>query len=229
MKFTPGIAVGAMSGSVGGVTASRNRYGPYFRVRAKPVISTTPDAQQAKGIFTTQTTRWQTLTDAQRLAWEAYAETHLVNNSLGIPQALTGHQAFVGINSRIDRAGGTLLDDPPAATAPNGLESLVLSADIGIGTFDVTYTPTPLAADDQLWVLACVQNSAGKTYIENLLRLVQISSAAQASPLDIQAAVEAKFGTLIVGQKVSTKVGVYDGVTGLLSNFLRADAIVVST
>lgn len=229
MKFTPGIAIGAASGSVGGVTASRNRFGPYFRTRAKPVISTSADAQAAKGILAAQTTRWQTLTDAERAAWETYADTHLVTNSLGVPQALTGHQAFVGINARIDRAGGTLLDNPPAAAAPDGLQSLALTADIGTGNFEVAFTPTPLAADDALWVLATVVNSAGINYVENLLRLVQISSAAQTSPLDIEAAVAAKFGTLQVGQKCVVKCAVYDTVTGLLSNFLRAEDIIVST
>lgn len=229
MKFTPGIAVGALSGSIGGSTASHNRFGPYFRTRVKPVVSTTPDAQEAKGIFTTQTQAWQGLTDAQRLSWEQYAQTHLVNNSLGVPQALTGHQAYVGINSRLDRANETLLTDPPVGTAPDGLLTLTLSADIGLGTFDVTYTPTPLAATERLWVLAAVQNSAGRTYVQNLLRLVVIAAAATASPLDIQTEVEAKFGTLQVGQKVTVLCGVFDNATGLLSNFLRDDAIVVST
>lgn len=229
MKFTPGIAVGAMSGSVGGITASRNRFGAYFRVRAKPVISTSTYAQEAKGILAAATTRWQTLTDAQRNAWETYADTHPVTNSLGIPQALTGHQAFVGINARIDRDNGTLLDDPPPAAAPDGLGTLALTADIGTGNFEIAFTPTPLAADDKLWVLAAVVNSPGINYVENLLRLVAISSAAQTSPFDIEAAVAARFGTLQVGQKCVVKVGVYDSATGLLSNFLRSDDIIVST
>jgi len=228
-KFTPGPAVAAVSGSVGGTTFSRNRYGQYMRFRAKPVVSTTPEAQEAKGILTTQTQNWQNLTDAERLAWKQYAETHLVTNSLGVAVTLTGHQAYVGINARIDKANGTLLTDPPAAAAPEGLQSLVLSADIGLGTFDITFTPTPLAATESVWVLATVQNSAGKNYVENLLKLITIGAAATASPLDIQTELAARFGTLQVGQKVTTKVAVFDNATGLLSNFLRDDAIIVST
>lgn len=228
-KFTPGPAVAAVSGSVGGTTFSRNRYGAYMRFRAKPVISTTPEAQEAKGVLTTQTQRWQNLTDPQRLAWKQYAETHLVTNSLGVAVTLTGHQSFVGINARLDKANATLIDIPPAAAAPEGLQTLILSTDIGLGTFDVAFTPTPLGASEQLWVLATIQNSAGKNYIENLLKLILIAPAASASPVDIETELAARFGTIQVGQKVSVKCAVFDNATGLLSNFLRDDSIVVTT
>lgn len=228
-KFTTGPAVAAVSGSVGGNTFSRNRYGQYIRFRAKPTVSTTPDAQNAKGILANLTTNWQTLTDAQRAAWANYANTHLVRDSLGIPQALTGHQTYVGINARIDRDGGTLLTDPPASAAPDGLTSLTLAADIGAGNVDLTFAPSPLAADDKLWIRAAVVNSPGINYVENLLRLIQISSAAATTPEDIETALAAKFGTLQVGQKVVVDVAVYDSVTGLISGSLRDSAIIVTT
>ncbi len=126
-------------------------------------------------------------------------------------------------------ADGTAITDPPAAAAPNGLLTLVLNTDIGTGTFDVAFTATPLAADDMLQVWATVQNSAGKNYVENLMRLIVNSTAAQASPLDIETELAAKFGTLQVGQKVTVKVAVFDSVTGLLSNFLRADSLIIDT
>ncbi len=229
MKFTPGIAVGAMSGSIGGSTASHNRFGPYFRTRAKPVVSTTPDAMEAKAILSAQTTRWQTLTDENRAAWKSYAETHPTTDKLGQQITLTPHMTFVGINARIDKDGGTLLDDPPAEAVPDGLQSLVLAADIGLGNVDVTYTASPLAANDKLWVQAVVQNSAGKLYIANLLRVILISPAAQASPLDIEAELAAKFGTLQVGQRVTVVCSVYDSVTGLLSTGLRSDTTIITT
>ena len=98
----------------------------------------------------------------------------------------------------------------------------------GTSLFDITYTATPLAAAVELWILAAVVNSAGITYVRNLLRFIGVSAAAQASPLDIQTLVEDKFGTLIVGQTLHVRVSTYDTATGLLSVGLE-DSVVITT
>ena len=229
MKFTSGPTIGAASGSIGGTTYSRNRYGQYTRVRAIPTRSTTIYAQAAKAILAAQSQAWAARTDAERAAWTAWAQTHPVTDSLGQSQVLTGHAAYVQINSRIDFASGTLLVLPPVADAPDALQSLAGTFDIGAGSFEVTWTPTPLAATVSLWTQAAVVSSSGVNYVRNLLKQIDVAAAATASGLDLQTELELRFGTLQVGQSVHFWCSTYDNATGLISSPLTVRGIVVST
>lgn len=93
----------------------------------------------------------------------------------------------------------------------------------------MAYTATPLAATDRLWMQAAVTDSPAVNYVTNLLRFIGVSAAAQASPLDVQAIVETRLGTLIVGQTLNVWVSVLRGTTGELSTPLRESVIVTST
>lgn len=229
MKFTPGPIAGALSGSLGATVASHNRGGTYFRVRAIPVISTTTFATNAKAHLGGASSDWGGLTDSQRLAWEAYAQETPVVDTLGAKRILTGHMNFVGLNSRIARDAGTPIVDPPLTQMPSAILTAVLELDIGTGDFDIEFTPTPLAADIKLWLRAAVVNSAGINYVQNLLKQVLISPAAQASPVDFETELEARFGTLIVGQKVVVFAHQYNSVTGQLSQPHRSEGLILDT
>jgi hypothetical protein len=74
-----------------------------------------------------------------------------------------------------------------------------------------------------------VVDSAGINYVQNLRKLVKVSSKNQATGLDTQADIEARFGTLSVGQKVTIDAAAFDSTTGLLSTPLRVVGTVVST
>lgn len=227
--MTPGPTVAALSGSVGGTVYSRNRGGAYIRNRAIPVDPNSDAQQNVRAILASQSQAFSDLTDAQRAAWENWASQNPVINALGNSILLSGHQAFVQLNSRLDLDDQTVLSAPPIINAPMALDTLVLSADIGTGTFDVTFTATPLAAGVELWLLAAVINSPGITYIRNRLRFIGTSAAAETSPFDIQTLVEAVFGTVIVGQTVHTRVATFDTATGLISVALHDRSVVIDT
>ena len=229
MKFTPGIAIGAASGSIGGTTFSRNRYGAYTRTRAIPVNPNTLAQQNARSRLSTYSANWQTLTASQQLAWKSWANQNPITNTLGAQQVLTGQAAYVGLNTRLAQATDTAIDVPPLTPAPTSLVSLSGTWDIGAGDFTLIFTATPLGADDRLWVQAAVVSSAGINYIKNLLRVVTITAKAQASLLDTQTAIEAVFGGLQVGQIVHVWASVFDSATGLLSVPLSTKGTVVTT
>ena len=138
-KFTPGPAVAAVSGSVGGTVFSRNRYGAYMRFRAIPVKSTTADALAAKSRMATYSAAWSALTAAQRLAWNAYAQTHPQPDALGFPQILTGHVLYVGLNTRLAHASQSAIDIPPLQNNPVGLVTLSATWDLGLGDFSLHF------------------------------------------------------------------------------------------
>ena len=228
-KFVAAAPVGTISGSIAAQTYSHNKGGPYIRNRGIPTISLTPEALAAKSRMSTEAATWGTLSAIDRAAWDSYALQRPVINALGNPRHLSGFQQFVGINARRAFNADARILVPPITTSPNGLLTLVLGADIGVGDVDLTYTATPLGATELLYFKAAVTNSPGITFVRNLLRLLPFSAAAQASPFSIQTVVEARLGTLIVGQTLHVEVSVYDNATGLISQPLRADTVVITT
>jgi hypothetical protein len=227
--ITPGGLVGQISGKAGTHVFSRNRGGAYMRNHVVPITSTTADALAAKARLSNLSTAWGALTAAQRLAWEAWAQTNPAVNRLGNQITLQGNAAFIQVNTRMLRAGLAQLSDPPLGVAPDALTTLSGTYDIGAGTFTIIYTPTPLGATERFWMRTYVASSEGVNFVENLLRVTTISPAAQGSGADDQADIEAKFGALSVGQVVHRVCHVFDGATGLLSAPLRTRGTVVST
>jgi len=157
--ITPGPTVAAISGSIGGTVYSRNRGGAYIRNRAIPVDPNTSFQINVRAILAAQSQNWADLTDAQRAAFENWALQNLVTNALGNQIRLSGHQAFVQLNSRLALGGFATLTAPPILNAPLGLTSIALTADVGLGAVEVAFALTPLAAGISLWVLAAVVNS----------------------------------------------------------------------
>lgn len=227
-KFTPGPTVAAVSGSIGGTTYSRNRYGAYMRYRAKPVIATSDAATQAKNFLAAASQKWRDLSATQRLQWETWASGNPIIDNLGNAQILQGNAAYVRLATRLLLMSQALPTAPPVVAAPDALATMSLTGDIGAGTSEVAFTATPLGAGLRLWGYATVTNSAGIRYVRNLRKLCIISAAALASPYDYQAVVEARFGALAVGQILTIEVAVADQATGLISGFLR-DSVTITT
>jgi len=228
-KFTPGPAVSAVSGSIGGTTFSHNKGGAYIRKRAIPVSSSTAAAVAAKGRLAAASQAWQGLTEDQQNAWAAYASQTPATDSLGAKITLSGHQMYVRIHSRLDLAGVGPISVPPVTEPPPALTALSLSLDIGAGDFTAIFTATPLQASEHIWIKAAVLQSPGIRYVSNLLKLLEIEAAATASPYDFQTPLSDRFGTLQVGHNVVVEAYVFDSATGLLSARRRAQGVIVTT
>jgi len=227
--FNPGPAVGQISGRIGGSIFSHNRGGAYIRNGAIPTKSTTTPATQAKARLAAASMAWQGLTSDQRLGWGAFSVQNPTINRLGSKITLSGHQQYVRNFCRCDRAGVATLADPPVGEAPATLTALTLSLDIGAGAFTAIYTATPLGATEYLWMYAAVVQSPGVTYVQNLLKLITVSAAAQASPYDFETDLSDRFGTLQVGHAVAVDAYVFDSATGLLSAPRRATGLITTT
>lgn len=112
MLFTSQIVASA-SGSAGGLTASRNRYGMYFRARVVPVDPSSLFQQLARAFFRTAAVTWKTITALQRDAWETYAINTPMQNRLGQTVTLTGFAQYVRTNSYSLSVGLGQIEDGP--------------------------------------------------------------------------------------------------------------------
>lgn len=228
-KVMHGTLAGAVSGSVGSETYSRNRYGAYVRNRAKPVVPITEYTLNAKARFGGQSARWNAVGADSRRAWTTWAQTNPITDRLGQSQVLTGHAAFVGLNSRLNFAGLSTIDVPPITGSPAALTALTATFDAGAGAFELVFTPTPVGANLHVWVQAAVVDRVSINYVKNLLKNIMVSPVNQASGLDFQSALITRFGGLIIGQKVVVMASVFSAVTGLLSVPRMVTGVVTST
>lgn len=95
MKFQSAVYTAA-SGSIGGITYSRNRGGMYARGRAIPSNPATERQGLARENMSTAVAWWtNTLTPTMRTAWNSYAAATPVVDSLGASINLTGQQMFI--------------------------------------------------------------------------------------------------------------------------------------
>lgn len=112
VKYGGGIM--QMSGSIGGQTHARNRYGNYVRSRTKPVNPNSAAQDIVRSVLATLSTRWaQTLTGVQRTAWNLYGDSVAMLNRLGEVVHLTGYNHYIRSNSIRLRTSRTVADDGP--------------------------------------------------------------------------------------------------------------------
>lgn len=112
IKYGGGIV--QMSGSIAGNVYARNRYGNYARARTKPTNPNTGNQQAVRSALNDMATRWaQTLTAAQRTAWNLYAASVNMTNKLGETINLSGFNHYIRSNVFLARNGLSLIDDGP--------------------------------------------------------------------------------------------------------------------
>lgn len=213
--FKPGPTISAASGSAGGVVFSHNRGGMYFRNRSIPTNPQTSYQNSIRQILSELSAQWGAVAD--KAAWQTWAQTNPVTNALGEAVTLTGHQAYIQLNSRIRQSGDTVITLPPVAVAPPALLTLSVVADVANTYCTLTFTGSPLAAADRLWSWACAVDNAGITNVNNRYRLIDISAKAQPTALELSVELSTRFGARILGQRIFIKCAVFDSVTGLLS------------
>lgn len=125
MLFEPLLGT-ALSGKLGGIVASHNAGGTYFRAFVIPTDPSSPAQNQIRNAVTNLTSRWvNILTPVQRDLWEVYAANVTLVNRIGNPINISGLSQYVRSNvprsqeaalSRIN--GGPVVFDLGEFTAP---------------------------------------------------------------------------------------------------------------
>jgi len=142
VKYGGGIV--QMSGSIAGNTFARNRYGNYVRSKTVPVNPNTARQQVIRAAITQLTTRWkETLTAAQRTAWQLYADSVNMTNRLGEVMNLSGFNHYIRSNSILAQQGITLIDAGPTDfTLPEADATFALTASEATQLATITFDDT---------------------------------------------------------------------------------------
>jgi len=151
-KILPGPVVAEARGQMGGVVFSRNRYGLYIRNNSSPVNPNSSRQVAIRALFTQMSQHWRdTLTAAQRAAWELYAAGTPLRDQFGLPQLITGANMYCRFNVPWVDIGETRVDNAPPAGGQAAMLSTTLTGTTGAGVQLTAYSPT-LAANDRIYV-----------------------------------------------------------------------------
>lgn len=139
MRYTPLIGAD-MSGRMGAVIASRNRYGSYFREGAIPVNPSTGRQGHVRTAFQYLTGYWKSgLNAGQRASWDEYALDVPITGGNGKSQIITGFNHFVRSNVARVVAGAGIIDPGPAELSLPEVDT-TLAVAISAATQNITVT-----------------------------------------------------------------------------------------
>jgi hypothetical protein len=190
------------SGSVAGVTSSRNRYGQYRRTRAIPVQPQTQAQLDVRANLSSLSAAWRGLDANKQSAWRSLAQSYPYTDSLGQIIILTGHQLYIAINSIRLLGAQATTDDAPAIPDTFLTDPMTgLTAEIAAGTTSLNVTWATIPATEYALLYASPPLSPGVGFW-NDFRLIGVRQGATGAQVDYGAAYDAKFGAPQAGQKV---------------------------
>jgi hypothetical protein len=112
MKFKPILATD-LSGHIGGLVASHNTYGPYFRQRVRPVNRKTLAQQDQRSAVAATSQAWRALDPSVQATWTAASVVK--TSKKGDRITLSGQAAYVFVNTLRTRAGLSEITVPPSS------------------------------------------------------------------------------------------------------------------
>jgi len=219
--------IAAASGKLNGMVFAKNKGGQYARNFSVPLNPQTTAQTVVRNRQTSFAQNWATLTDAERLSWENFAELHPRTNALGAIRHLSGFQVYVSANNNIENGGGVAITVAPATAVVPALTDLSVLADtVGPDAVDITFAPTPVPVDTTMIIQATLPLSPGITNANNKFRQIATEIAGTASDVDVITEYEARFGSLIAGQQIQIRAYNVNLLTGVVSLALKATTVI---
>lgn len=200
--ITIGSPVTGIRGTLGGITYSANKYGPFCKQWAPPHKTTSPYQALVRSILPNYKVIWDALTPAQRAAWDTFAAAPNENdyNSLSQQYYLTGYQWHCRAQFRRALVGLATSATPPAGAAapvPTGI-SIVPDFHTS-GTCLIDWTDGFFGATDSCIVFISVGKTANLNYPNNNWKMLFAAYNPGNGGDDIAATVISRFGTPPLG------------------------------
>lgn len=212
------------SGSVAGVTSSRNRYGQYRRTRAVPVNPATAKQTAVRSAFASFSQQWTTaLSDAQRTGWREWADNHPITDSLGQSITLTGFAWFVRANmALLPGSVFSPVSDPPSSETVGQVSPAMstLSTTVATFTFDGS-----IPTGGVMQIEATPPVNAGVTFPTGW-RQVAVKADDTTTPVALSTPYNAVFGLRQIGQRIfwRARFVTLEGVYGPWEQFSKVVA-----
>ncbi len=133
-----------------------------------------------------------------------------------------------GKNANLGEIGVASISTPPLPGGVVGPATITGTASAGGGTFSLAWTGGAVPANTTWVVRATKQVSPGRSFVKNLFRDIQLFAAADVTPTAIFANYTARFGGLVIGEKISVEVVAVSTITGIKSTPVSCEVIVAA-
>lgn len=198
-----GPLVVAASGSVGGVTFARSPAGPIARARQAPIQPRTALQLQRRHDLNYFATAWKSLTDAQRAGWAALASTYPRQDALGRTFFWSGFQLYIALNQTRRLFVQTILNAAPSLDAIPQITTIGLTAQAST-ILSLSYTAAGASATTgwEFWAHPPLSQGVGSLG-KPKFRYLSGAAGNIASPVNLLATYQAKFGSWSAGERLS--------------------------
>jgi hypothetical protein len=171
MKALWSPLVSDVSGSLGQVVASKNRYGSYLRARNGPNHSAAPNWQLVRDNGQYLCSIWQSLSLDSQIAWSQASNLHQKSYAFGSASTLPGYNYFLSVNQNrlLFSLAEILL--PPVYEVAEMPASLTLAYNVATQSLIVNLAPDSLP-NYYTKLFATPPLSSGKSYFKNRLGLL---------------------------------------------------------
>jgi hypothetical protein len=225
MKYI-GLLSSAASGKLGGIVASHNRGGTYFRHHAIPVQPRTPAQTAVRNQLQGLSSAFKALSPAQVSGWNALALTVTLKSKLGTTYNPTGQQLFVSCNKHLAAiAITTILTNAPTIPSIPGFTSFTVANSSAYGyvsAITATYAPA-LSASFGIELRASSALSAGRTFVsKSQFRTLAGYNPATGLTTDLLTPFVARFGVLPAAGTIAYEIRYIDPASGFAGAPVRA-------
>lgn len=228
MKAKFGAIVVDGRGKVGGHVFSKNKGGAYMRTKVTPANPQSNVQQSTRASLTRFSQGFRALTAIQIAAWNNAVESFKSTNIFGDIKNPSGINLYVRLNTLLVQSGNAAITTPPLPTAVSALTSLSATADVSDDAVLIAFAPTPIPAGHTLMIYASKQASPGVSAFKGKQTFIQHFPATTATGVDIKTAYEAKYGSLVAGQKISFEAFMINNATGLKGTPLTCTCVVTA-
>jgi len=117
---TWGAMVSGVRGTIGGVTFSGNRQGPYVKAWAAPATRHGEYQVASRRVLSTNAQGWGAVSSAHKALWAGFAANiqQVQTNPFGVTYYLSGFQWYVKVNGWLASVGRGRVATPPAPGKP---------------------------------------------------------------------------------------------------------------
>jgi hypothetical protein len=225
MKYI-GLLSSAASGKLGGIVASHNRGGTYFRHHSIPVQPRTPSQTTNRAQLAGFSSAFKSLTAAQIAGWNALGSTVTLKSKLGTTYNPTGQQLFVSCNRHLAQINiSTVLSTAPTIPSIPAISAFSITAptpDTTVAAFTAVIAPA-LPSNFGVVIKATSVQTTGRTFVgKSLFRTLAGYNPASGAPASYFAIFTALFGPLPQSGNITFELKLIDPVSGFAGPEVRA-------
>lgn len=217
MKYI-GLISSAASGKLGGIVASHNRGGQYFRKHSIPVQPRTSAQRLVRNQLAGLSSAFKGLTAAQVGGWNALGSTVTLKNKIGQTYHPTGQQLYVSCNKHLAELGiSTAISTAPTIPTIPAFTTFTMTNGAANTTVTVmNYAVSPaLPANFGAVVRATSVASNGRSFFgKSLYRTLTGYAAATSVPASLFTIYTNKFGPLPQTGQISFELKLIDPNSG---------------